>query len=233
MATPPDPLPLPLPESLPLERFHAWLGKRGVRCVYHANTVTTALTFLKLGRLVSRARAVRDRLQQIEQFTDGDDQVYSIFDKLFFDPMDIHQRKWRWNLYGPVTFEFDIDLLRMDRVREVRLTRKNPSRWRWLKSVSERWLETPADVKAKFDPTGYDNHLVLTCDEEFLPLSPHLKRMILDNPPVAAGLFQPAFDALADGLKDLGVAVEARVCPGKYCKCKEGYKDDLDGFRLP
>jgi hypothetical protein len=195
--------------------------------------VTTALTFLQSGGLVSRARAIRDGLPQTVQYTDEEDQVYDIFDKLFFDPMDIHHRKWRRNLYGPVTFEFDIAVLGMTCVREVRLTRKNPSRWRWLKPVvSERWLEAPADVKAKFDPTGFDNHLVLTCDGEFLPLSPYLKRIILDNPPAAAGLFQHAFDALSGRMKHLGVAVEARTCPGKYCKCRDEYKDNVDGFRV-
>lgn len=197
--------PFPLPEALPKDRLLRWFRhekneRQSVAELHHANTVLTSLTFAKLGGLVSRSRAVAENHPQTEQYTDDDDRVFGIFDKLFLDPLDIHEQKYRRNLYGPVTFVFDVALLELECVREVRVTRKNPSKLKHLPTNEQRWLAKPTDLTARFDPKSYDNHVVLTCDANFLPFAPYLRRVILTDPqtqmPSGADAFQPAFEAL-------------------------------------
>lgn len=229
-----------IPETLPKDRFLKWLrDKKGVKSLHHANTVTTALSFLKVGGLVSRARAEHDGLPQTKQYTDKADKAYGIFDKIFLDPADLHQTLRRRNQYGPVTFVFDVDVIALACVSEVRVTRLNPSGWNSSSVSSKRcWLNTPEEVKDEFNPAGFKNHVVLTCEEELLPFAGYLRRVILDDPeaklPSKSDAYETASAALAAELKKVGLGVEKRVCPAGGCKCKKEYRYNLaPGFLIP
>ncbi len=209
---------VPLPPSFPKPEFLKWLrDKKGVQSLYHANTVVTSLSFLKAGGLVSRAKAEQDQLPQTDQYTDVADKAYGIFDKIFVDPTDIHRRLSRRNLYGPVTFVFAVDVVAMECVREVRVTRINPANWHKTSGqISECWFDTPAALNG-FEPTGFDNHIVLTCDAGLLPFGPHLQRVILDDPQDGSDAYDAAYAVLSTY-----ISIEKRTCR-EWCDCAKQY----------
>jgi hypothetical protein len=66
------------------------LKDKGVIEFFHASTVRTSITFLKSGGLLSREQGEKDG--QTSQITDATDKVLGIWDKVFVDTLDIHER---------------------------------------------------------------------------------------------------------------------------------------------
>lgn len=101
------------------------LRERGFTHIYHANTVATALTYLRNGGLLSR-QYVEDHPQtcfQTMQRSDEKDKQFGIYNDIFFDAKNI----WECNcpcFYGPVIFEYDIQVL--EGKSNVAITKKNP-----------------------------------------------------------------------------------------------------------
>lgn len=224
-----------LPKDVLLNWFRNSENTKKVTELHHANTVLTSLSFAKLGGLVSRARVVAEKLPQTEQYTDEDDKRYGSFDKLFLDPTDLHQRLSGRNHYGPVTFVFDVAVLELPCVREVSITRYNPANWH-MTSIpkSNRWL-TPKDIAERFDPQGWQNHIVLKCATDLLPFTPYLRRVLLADPeaklPDKTDAFQPAFEVLTAAFGRLGIAVRKRECQEK-CGCRGTYDNLWRDFRV-
>lgn len=228
---------VPLCDPLPKHAVLKVALANEVKHLFHANTVTTSLSFLQLGGLVSRARVERDGLPQTKQTSDEADRAYHIFDKIFLDPTDLHERFGKRNLYGPVTFVFDVEVLTLDCVKEARVTRYNPANWNMSSVAPDRcWLTAPGDVSSLLRPDAWQNHVVLSCDDEVLPFTPYLRRVILDDPqgkfPSKVDAHQAAHDALAQRLNSFGVSVERRVCPPN-CVCVKEYRNNLVPFLAP
>lgn len=59
------------------------LKAKGVENLFHANTVCTAITFLKYGGLLSRGAVENMGLIQTSQISDNDDKKYGVFYDIF------------------------------------------------------------------------------------------------------------------------------------------------------
>jgi len=71
---------------------HGVLQAAGVTHLHHANTVTTSCTFLQKRGLLSRGWIEYYKLPQIRQSSDDIDKKYSIWNDVFMDGVDIHDR---------------------------------------------------------------------------------------------------------------------------------------------
>jgi hypothetical protein len=114
----------------------SFLIEIGVTHLYHANTATTAASFLKEGGLLSRGAVESKSLLQTGQKSDDIDKLYGVWNDIFLDDLDIHQRSKKHNFYGPVLFRFKTEILTSPWTPDVAITKKNPVDWKEADSYS-------------------------------------------------------------------------------------------------
>lgn len=209
------------------------LLSKDIDYLYHVNTVTTALTFLEQGGLLSRG-AVEDRgLPQTWQKSDDTDKEVGVFYDIFFDSVDIHERSKSLNFYGPVTFVYSIDVLDSLEDELVKITKSNPINWSKGMTEEERYFLDKMDVIFNMSKGTFKQHITICEMREPLYFDTYLQKVVLDNPRIsnnsyfdtAAGEIQSLLEA--HGLPDLVI----RDCPD-VCKCYEEYstsnRKDID-----
>jgi hypothetical protein len=205
------------------------LKESGIERLYHANTTRTACTFLKQGELLSRG-VVEDRnLDQTYQYTDQKDKKLGVWYSLFFDTVDLSDHLNRRNKYGPILFEFDVDLLSSDRISKVWITRENPSNWSKGSTLEERYLQE-GDLES-YSPTSttcFKHSVVLRGAGGLVPLEPYLQTIRIDNPKKGwfgsdddqFSVFWGAFAALYNSARSGGVLsslnFRMRSCSDRY-----------------
>lgn len=202
---------------------------KGVTQLYHANTVSTACTFIENNGLISRG-AVRDLgLYQTEQKSDKIDQVFDVYYDIFFDSVDIHQRTQRINFYGPVLFVYSIDLLDTLESENIRITRSNPQYWNMDMSDEDKYFSNIDQLRCFYSYGNFGQHL--TIRHQITPLSfEFLDKIILDNPKFEDNvLFDRAYKYLEYLLKknDYDIPFEVREC-SSLCKCHTIYDESWD-----
>ena len=92
-------------------KLYELLKDKGVTNLYHANTVATSITFIEEGGLLSREYVENKELYQTLQTSDEIDKLFDVFDDIFLDTTDLHKHFCRQNHYGPVLFQFSLELL--------------------------------------------------------------------------------------------------------------------------
>lgn len=65
---------------------------KGVTELFHVNSVITSLTFIDNGGLLSRETVEEYNLPQTDQQSDDIDKKFNIYNDIFFDSVDIHER---------------------------------------------------------------------------------------------------------------------------------------------
>ncbi len=91
--------------------------------LFHANSVKTALSFIRNKELFSRAYGEEHGLQTT-QSSDSLDKLLGIYNDIFFDNIDIPYRSGtNRSAYGPVMFVFNIDILKG---QKIRILKSNP-----------------------------------------------------------------------------------------------------------
>lgn len=204
------------------------LNRRGVTDVFHANTVTTACSLLRLGALCSRAEVEAAREPQTIQESDDIDREFHIWDAAFFDASDIHRAVGSHNNYGPILFRLSPGIFLSSAGGSVRVTRLNPVNWGGL-TEGERWFQTKESLEAEYNPADIGQMLVLPSPGRSLEFNPYLREIVIDNPRSnveGEDGFSLASRSIAEAADFSGVtipAIEERVCaPG--CNCVTNYR---------
>ena len=149
--------------------------------LHHANSVATACQFIRSRALLSRGSVKRLGFAQTPQDSDEADRRYSIWFDVFLDSVDIHSRANRANVYGPVQFVFNLNIINKNSTGRIWVTKKNPTKWAG-KPYKERWFQDKEDLDENFVKGRFDQRVVLRhCGGE-LPFGKHLKKIILDDP---------------------------------------------------
>lgn len=211
--------------TIPVADLVEVLTGKGVTEMYHANTVMTSLSFVtKADGLLSRGAMERAGYPQTPQKTDEKDKQLRIWDYVFIDALDIHDRLKTANFYGPVMFVYDLKALLSASVEAVAVTRSNPSNWTRGERENQRWFSLD-ELKRRFVPRdSYNSSLVLKCVGGRLPFADGLKRIVLDDPKQALPDVAPSsFDHAASLLVGTGKEVVRRVCPVN-CVCASQYR---------
>ncbi|MFT3957745.1 MAG: hypothetical protein QM665_01310 [Desulfovibrio sp.] len=146
------------------------LLENGFTHLHHANTASTALTYLKNDAILSRqfVDSHNDKYWQTMQGTDSKDKEYMIYNDIFFDVENIWNRS-DINYYGPVVFKFPVGLLSG---KKVKISAENPVHWEGL-PLEQRYI-ADVDKIIEFCTKGkkwnFKNHLIIP-DTEFLSLN--------------------------------------------------------------
>jgi hypothetical protein len=162
------------------------LLKKGITHLYHANTVSTSITFLNHKSLLSRKYVEDNKLFQTTQYSDDKDKKFDIYDDIFLDFVDIHEEWKRYNKYGPFLFAFSIELLKSDEVNSLRITKKNPVHWKVTESEEDWYYSNLKDFDDNYRKGNklkdVGTMIILKDLNGKLPLRPNIKKFIFDNP---------------------------------------------------
>lgn len=151
-----------------------------VRHLYHANTVRTSTSFLESGGLLSRGYCEDMGLAQTSQYTDDLDRQYGIYYDIFFDSIEI-QIRTGLNYYGPVLFEYNIDVLDSIEEGRILITKQNPDKWYTTESDNERYFRNINELSLLFEKGNFGQHITIT--DQRSPLSfQYLENIILSDP---------------------------------------------------
>ncbi len=202
-----------------------------VHRLYHVNSVATALSFIKLGGLLSRQALDVSGLSQTPQITDDTDKKHGIYNDIFFDSVDIHQRASRTNDYGPVMFVYSIDVLDSLDNFDICITRDNPIRWKDEMEYGDKYFVSHMELLFGFTKGSFQQHITIRDISKPLPFD-YLEEIVIDNPGEQySAIFNQAVDSLQQALFSIGVniPINIRACPPecdclrKYAQCHQGY----------
>ncbi len=219
--------------EIPSRRVFEILKDKGIEYIHHANSVITSCQFLRKQSLMSRGTIDRAGLFQTEQKSDRIDKNLGIWFDIFADSVDIHDRAKRANLYGPVLFELDVELIANAYTGRVWITKCNPTKWDRNRKPEKRWFSSAEDLEENFRDGTFDHTIVFRhCGGE-LPIKKYLNKIILDDPMLVLetkkydiDYFSMAYGAISLAMTEGGidVPIEKRKCPSN-CSCIEDYND--------
>ncbi len=162
------------------------LAIKGITYLYHANTVSTSITFLNNKSLLSRKFVTDNNLFQTDQYSDEKDKKFDIYDDIFIDFVDIHEEWKRHNFYGPFLFVFSIELLKSDNIKTLRITKKNPVHWRETETETDWYYSNLADFDKSYRKGNklkdIGSMIILKDINGKLPLRPNIEKFLFDNP---------------------------------------------------
>lgn len=204
----------------------------GAETLQHANTVTTSCTFLEHGALLSREYVEQHGLAQTSQESDAIDKRYNIWDCVFVDHVNIHYRGGRRkgpNMYGPVLFQFNTDLLlSLPDGSDVHVTKMNPVHWTSRQRDEERWFGDAAELSRSLNFGDFDKMIVIRTPGRKIDFPSQPVRIALDNPHRTlmngTDAYQHAEQRLRNAarLGGVGLSIQTHECrPG--CICLERY----------
>ncbi len=221
--------------DIPSKHVYEALIEEGIDELHHANSVATACQFLRSKSLMSRGTVERLGFTQTPQKSDDLDKRYGVWFDIFADSVDIHQRAKKANVYGPVMFVFDTDLIEKSYTGRIWVTKLNPTKWSG-KSEDERWFQGKEDLEENLVKGRFDQMLVLRhCGGE-LPFKKYLKKIILDDPirktEDEVDFYSMAVGALRLAMQDSGldIPIERRQCRAQ-CTCKAYWREDVVRLR--
>lgn len=217
--------------------LYNFLRGKGYKYFFHANSVTTACTFIEQKGLLSRGAVERNGLIQTEQSSDDIDKTFNVWDDVFLDIVDLHGYFPRQNQYGPVCFVLDIKLLLNPEFSNIWITKDNPIYWtanmddrkKYYSSVQEYIDEFDANIANK---SIQKKMFTIRKPHKELSFEKYLVKIILDNPEVAVygrNLYNEAKIKIEDSLNNSGFNInllETRSCSG--CFCVGNYFDEVE-----
>ena len=215
---------------------HTVLQRQGVTTLHHANTVTTSCSYLQIGGLASRGYVARNGLKQTGQYSDAADQKYGIWDDIFVDGVDIHERARIRNQYGPVLFELPVQVLQnLPAGTQVMVTKKNPVHWKDGEPQSDRYFENMAELQAGYRYGEFGQHIIVRAPDGFIPFGAGPVSIVLDDPQRPMSKGQDAFATAEAKLQaaatvgKVAIAVRKRQCRDG-CRCLSGHKNSYSIF---
>lgn len=205
----------------------------GATGLHHANSVTTSCTFLEQGGLLSRGFVEDHKLLQTPQAaSDEIDKKYGIWDRIFLDHVDIHERAGRRkgpNQYGPVLFVFPLEiLLGLPTGTEILVTRRNPIYWYDGQADNGRWYENAEDLAGNIRFGDFDKMLVVRTPSEVLAFPNGRARVFLDDPQRGLASGENAYAHAEGRLTAAAAAGGVALSVGRHgcrdgCSCIEKY----------
>ncbi len=167
------------------------LREKNVEFLYHANTVMTSITFLKENALLSRHYIEANNLKQSPQKSDAEDKKFDVWDNIFMDGADLHNKYRCANKYGPVLFRMKLDILLSPLIQSMYVTKSNPWYWKDSTPNDQRYYSSIDDLKNDY-LTGkkLDSQIMFTIQgaDKKIKLSDFLHSIGLDEPKLLISL---------------------------------------------
>lgn len=204
------------------------LRSRNVLNLFHANSVKTSISLLRLGGLASRKAVEQASLAQTSQYTDAIDKKFGIWGDVFMDTVDIHDRISDRNKYGPVSFVMDISFLNhLPETTRVLVTRLNPSKWTDTDRDERRYFMSAGDLSAGLSIGDFDQMLVIRIAGGIIHFGESLLSINLDDPKSTQAA-SPEYGAAERALREaaenrIDVEIVRREC--SPCRCVSSYSE--------
>lgn len=215
----------------------AVLREKRIDRLYHANSVTTSVTFLRQGGLVSRGTAEGNSWPQTPQYTDDIDRRYGVWNDVFVDSDDYHRRISNRNQYGPVLFVVDSSILNhLPANSDVHVTKTNPTKWSNGQGYGDRYFGMQDELRRSLTLGTFDQMVTLRIPGGILPFGQSLIEVVLDNPAGCrvdgSDAFTASMGQLTAGEARSGVAapIRARAC-NAGCRCVQMYQREWNRLR--
>lgn len=212
------------------------LKARGGDKLYHANSVKTSLSLLKLGGLASRGAVEAHRFPQTPQMSDNKDREYGIWNDSFLDTHDIHSALKCRNFYGPVLFVMAAELLLgLAAETTVLVTRCNPTKWDGL-TDDQRYFLTCQDLAAGLKVGYFDQMITIRSPNGIIPFAGTVEKIVLDEPrlssPNVGQEYEVARSAISAAAAQAGIQVQVQRRTCVCCNCTTQYQDSTKPKRI-
>jgi hypothetical protein len=211
------------------ELYNFVIGKE-ILALYHANTVSTSITYFQNGGLLSRGAVENLGLYQTHQSSDDIDKVLGVWDDLFIDTTDLHSFFKRENHYGPILFELDRELIK-DKSFEIWITKNNPIYWNKDTPTEERYFQNIDELKELWNTIPRQRKMIIIRNNSTPVLFNYVRRIIVDDPKVSitekeqkTHLFNTVQRKIKEIITDtspLNGKFTTRTCD--YCYCTSNY----------
>lgn len=224
--------------ALPSKEVYGILREKGLQYLYHANTVATALTFIKQNALLSRHYVEANNLVQTWQKSDAADKVHDVWNHVFLDGEDLHIRYSKENNYGPITFRMKLELLNSPDLEHVYITKSNPWYWKDNTPLEKKFYSDIEELKRDY-LTGrkLDSQIMFTFKDasKSIALNKYLIAIGIDRPHILINVRsggqknvgEYTYEKITKTLNDSGlgdIPVGFRHESGKrYCRCNFNY----------
>lgn len=212
--------------------LYEFFVEKQILALYHANTVGTSITYLQIGGLLSRGAVEEKELFQTYQKTDEKDKIVDVWNDVFLDTNDLHTYFDRENRYGPILFEFDLELVK-DESFEIWITKDNPIRWDENTPHVDRYFQNIEELRELWDKIKPERKMITIRNNKSPILFNHVRRVIVDDPKLAINegntqihLFNNAKGRILDIVTDkhlLNGKFSVRKC--EDCWCSKNYSD--------
>lgn len=196
----------------------------GVDHLYHVNTVVTSLSFINQCGLLSRQTAEILGVAQTPQSSDDIDREFGIYNDIFFDSVDIHDRAKLPNEYGPVMFVYSVDVLDTLTEYDICITKDNPIYWEDGMQDNEKYFNNEKEILFGFSKGDFNKHITVRNISKPLPFD-YLEEIVIDNPgTMNYELLTEAKGALEAAAKNIGlrIPITVRNCSAN-CGCHQKY----------
>ncbi|WP_038905384.1 hypothetical protein [Dickeya zeae] len=217
-------------------QLHSFLRSQNIKNFHHANTVLTAISFIRHGGLISRGDIERLGAFQTKQESDPEDKQYDVWHDVFLDTVDLHGFFPRQNIYGPVLFKFNIDFLLHEDL-DIWITKTNPMFWLPNMGSDERYFQGMPDVITNWNNFDRQRKMITIRKPYYPVIFNYLEEIILDDPGVQIYdetiLYDVAHESLNIALNDVQLPLtllKKRDCI--RCFCHENYLKQLTVEKL-
>lgn len=210
--------------------LYDFFEEKEILALYHANTVSTSLTYFENGGLLSRDAVENANLYQTPQSSDEVDKVLGVWNDVFLDTTDLHSYFNRENHYGPILFELDIELVK-DENFEIWITKNNPIYWNQNTSLEDRYFQNIDELREKWDSIQRQRKMITIRKNNSPILFNYVRRIIVDDPKVTITENEQKthlFNTAQSKIKE--IITETNPLRGKfitrncgYCYCTDNY----------
>ncbi len=208
--------------------------RKGVKNLFHANTVATSITYIEEGGLLSRQDIDDNGFYQTPQTSDDIDKLFDVFGDVFLDTIDLHKHFSRQNHYGPVLFIFNLELIRNSELN-IWVTKDNPINWDRHSDLKDNYFQSVEELSETWDSFDVQRKMFTIRKPAKPILFEYLECIVLDNPKVLINEdislrkeSRKALENAVSGNDRLQGLLEWRECG--HCFCQDNY---LKQVRVP
>ncbi len=214
------------------KELYEFFTAKNILVLYHANTVSTSLTYFSQNGLLSRGAVENLGLVQTTQSSDQADKILNVWNDVFLDSTDLHTFFSRQNHYGPILFEFDTNLLRNEDY-EIWITKDNPIYWNANAPDEDKYFQSVEELDNNWDNYARQKKMITIKNNSTPILFEYIRRVVVDDPrviinPENTHLFNEAFNKIK------GIINDEHILKGKFtvrsctnCWCRDNYLNQV------
>jgi len=216
--------------------LHQFFIEKEITHLHHANTISSSITYINNGGLLSRGDVEKNGLFQTTQDSDEDDKLFDVWSDVFLDTLDLHKYFSRQNIYGPVLFKFNIDFLLNDDI-DIWITKNNPIYWDKSLPLHDKYFQGIDELRSLWDDYEEQKKMITIRKPNKPVLFDSLVQIIVDDPEVIiykeTNLYTETKNALSIATEKQK-SIREKFVPRKcgYCYCKENYLNEVPTDKL-